>query len=67
MRDATGPTTASKTKLKRIIGHLKGRPRYVLNFIWVPYLEDFIHVIVDADAAGDPKTRCSTSGGVLTI
>ena len=24
-------------------------------------------VIVDADRAGDPKTRCSTSGGVLVI
>ena len=26
-----------------------------------------IHVSVDADWAGDPKTRCSTSGGVLAI
>ena len=30
-------------------------------------LEDVIHVTVDADWAGDAKTRCSTSGGVLAI
>ena len=30
-------------------------------------LDDVIHVTVDADWAGDPKTRCSTSGGVLAI
>ena len=28
-------------------------------------LDDVIHVTVDADWAGNPKTRCSTSGGVL--
>ena len=30
-------------------------------------LDDVIHVPVDADWAEDPKTRCSTSGGVLAI
>ena len=39
----------------------------VLNFPWVAKLEDVIHVTVDADWVGDPKTRCSTSGGVLAI
>ena len=39
----------------------------MLNFPWVTKLEDVIHVTVDADWAGDPKTRCSTSGGVLAI
>ena len=34
MREAAGPTTASKTKLKRIARHLKGRQRCVLNFLW---------------------------------
>ena len=51
MREAAGPTTSSKTKLKRIARYLKGRQRCVLNFPW----------------SGDPKTRCSTSGGVLAI
>ena len=32
MREAAGPTTASKTKLKRIARYLKGRQRCVLNF-----------------------------------
>ena len=67
MREAAGPITASKTKLKRIARYLKGRQRCVLNFPWVAKLGDVIHVTVDADWAGDPKTRCSTSGGVLAI
>ena len=67
MREAAGPTTASKTKLKRIARYLKGRQRKVLNFPWVAKLEDVIHVTVDAAWAGDPKTRCLTSGGVLAI
>ena len=67
MREAAGPTTASKTKLKRIARYLKGRQRCVLNFPWVGKLDDVIHVTVDADWAGDPKIRCSTSGGVVSI
>ena len=67
MRDAAGPTTASKTKLKRFARYLNGRQRCVLNFPWIAKLEDVIHVTVDADWAEDPKTRCSTSGGVLAI
>ena len=67
MREAAGPSTASKTKLKRIARYLKGRQRCVLEFSWVGKLDDVIHVIVDPDWAGDLKTRCSTSGGVLAI
>ena len=63
MREPAGPTTASKTKLE----NLKGRQRFVPKFPWVGKLDDVIHVTVDADWAGDPKTRCSTSGGVLAI
>ena len=66
-KEAAGPTTASQTKLKRIARYLKGRQRCVLNFPWVTKLEDDIHVTVDADWAGELKTRCSTSGGVLAI
>ena len=29
--------------------------------------DDIIHVTVDADLAGDPKTRCSTSGPCFTV
>ena len=67
MREAAGPTTASKTKLKRVALHLKGRQRCVWNFPWVAKLEDVIHVTVDADWARDQKTRCLTPGGVLAI
>ena len=35
MREAAGPTTASKAMLKRIARFLKGRQRCVLNFPWV--------------------------------
>ena len=65
MREAAGPTTASKTKLKRIARYLKGRQRFVLNF---PFSgKAGRRHPRDADWAGDPKTRCSTSGGVLAI
>ena len=67
MREAAGPTTALKQNLKRIARYLKGRQRCVLNFPWVGKLDDVIHVTVDADWAGDPQTRCSTSRGVLVI
>ena len=67
MREAAGPTTAPKSKLKRIARYFKGRQRCVLNFPWVGKLDDVIHVTVDADWAGNPNTRCSTSGGVLAI
>ena len=62
---AAGSTTASKTKLKRIARYLKGHQRCALNFPWVGKLDDVIHVTVDADWAEDPKTRCTTYGGVL--
>ena len=45
MREAAGPTTASKTKLKRIARYLKGRQRCVLNFLSVGKLDHVIHVI----------------------
>ena len=48
MRDVAGPTTASKTKLKRIARYLKGRQRCELNFLWVTKLADVIHVTLDA-------------------
>ena len=35
------------------------------EFPLVGNLDDVIHVTVDADWAGDPKTRYSASGGVL--
>ena len=60
-REAAGPTTASKTKFKRILRYLKGRQRRVPNFLWVWKLDDVIHVTVDADWAGDQNTRCSRS------
>ena len=34
---------------------------------WFGKLDDVIHVTVDQDCAGDPKTRCSTSRGVLAF
>ena len=66
-QEVAGPTAVSKTKLNRIARYFKGRHRCVLNFPWVAQWEDVIHVTVDAEWAGDPKTRCSTSGGVLAI
>ena len=55
MREAAGPTRASKTKLKPIARYLKGRQRCVLNFPWVAKLEDVIHVTMDADWRPEDK------------
>ena len=59
MREAAGPTTASKTKIEE--------NRALPQRASVGKLDDVVHVSVDADLAGDPKTRCSTSGRVLAI
>ena len=67
MREAAGPTTASKTKLKRIARYLKGRQRCVLNFPSAGKLDDVIHMTVDADWAGGPKDKVLHAGGVLAI
>ena len=63
-REVAGPTTVSKTKLKRIARFLNGCQRCVLNFPWVGKPDDVTHVIADADWAGEPKMRCFMSGGV---
>ena len=47
MREAAGPTTASRTKLKRLARYFKGRKRCVLNFFWLGKVDDVIHVTVD--------------------
>ena len=67
MREAAGPTTASKTTLKRIWRCLKGHQRFGLNYPCLGKVGDVIPVTVDADWAGDPKKRSSTFGGVLAI
>ena len=67
MREVADRPQPQRQKLKRIARYLKRRQRCVLNFPWVGKLDDVIHVTVDADWAGNPKTRCSTSGGVLAI
>ena len=62
-REAAGLTTASKTKLKRT-SHVTSKDASDVYWIypWVLKLDDVIHVTVDADWAGDPKTRCSHVG-----
>ena len=71
MREAANPTWASMAKLKRLIRYLKGRKENILSFQWIPpdapQADVVLHVIVDSDWTGCPKTRCSTSGGVMRI
>ena len=56
MREAAGPTTTSKTKLKRIARYLKGRQRCVLDFPWVGKLDDVIHVL-ETQRQGTPRSE----------
>ena len=64
---AAGTDLSLKDKIEENRAYLKGRQRCVLNSPWVGKLDDVIHVTVDADWAGNPKTRSSTCGGVLAI
>ena len=55
MREAAGPTTATKTKLKRIARYLKGRQRCVLNFPWVGKLDDVVETGLETQRHGAPR------------
>ena len=57
------PTTRSWTALKRLVRYLSGAPRLVYRF---PAQEvRSVDVYTDTDWAGCPRTRKSTSGGVV--
>jgi hypothetical protein len=66
LRDGSAPGVNSVGRLKRIGRYIKINPRAVLDFPWNE-LGDSVTATVDADWAGDPKTRCSTSGGVIRL
>ena len=61
-------TRADLTRLKRIRRYLLYTPRAVWEFT-VQYEESVVLIdgLSDADAAGCPKTRLSTSGGCLRV
>ena len=61
-------TRADLTRLKRIGRYLLYTPRAVWEFT-VQYEESIVLIdgLSDADAAGCPKTRRSTSGGCLRV
>ena len=52
--------------LKRLGRYLRGRKTCVQTFPWNSGLGN-IDVVVDSDWGGCPKTRCSTSGGVILL
>ena len=64
-RDMSAPTTSSWMKLKRLAGYLLEFPRLVWDFSDRRTDASAIRVFSDSDWAGCPRTRKSTSGGVL--
>ena len=62
-RFMANPTDLANASLKRMCRYLRGRPRMVWKY---PYQRaDKLEVYTDTDWAGCPRTRKSTSGGVL--
>jgi hypothetical protein len=59
------PTQQSWTALKRLCRFLAGLPRLV--YIYRQQTADKVDVYTDTDWAGCPKTRKSTSGGVVML
>ena len=66
LRDGSATGAGSVSRLKRIGRFIKTKPRAILDFEWSD-LGTTLTATVDADWAGDPKTRCSTSGGVVRL
>ena len=60
----TTPTRRGHASLKRLCRYLVGRPRLVHVFDFQE--ASCIHVYTDTDWAGCPRTRKSTSGGIIT-
>ena len=50
--------------LKRLARYLKGAPRLILSFAWQEATNELV-VCADSDWAGCPRSRKSTSGGVV--
>ena len=61
----SAPTELSLKAVKRLGRYLEGRPRLVYHYPWQEI--DTIDVYSDTDWAGCPKTRKSTSGGVILL
>ena len=59
----SAPTTSGWAKIKRLARYLVKRPRLVYQFHWQESCG--IETSVDSDWAGCPKTRKSTSGGMV--
>ena len=63
-RKMSEPTRADWEKLKRLGRYLKGAPRATNTFAYRDEKPE-IEIWTDTDFAGCPRTRKSTSGGVL--
>lgn len=62
-RKMAQPDTEDMAALKRLGRYLKGHPRLVMHFPW--QAPQPLTVLTDSDWAGCPRTRRSTSGGVV--
>ena len=63
-RSMAQPMLSDWVRVKKLARYLKGHPRHVLKFGWQDCPGE-INVYVDTDYAGCPRTRKSTSGGLV--
>ena len=61
----SAPTELAVTALRRVCQYLMGKPRLVFRYVFQEF--DSTECYSDTDWAGCPRTRKSTSGGVLLL
>ena len=67
LRKSHAPTVQDEVKEKRICRYLKGVPRCIQNFPWIPEVPKTLELYVDSDWSGEEDTRKSTSGGAAVL
>ena len=65
-RSMSRPTAQAWAKLERLGKYLRGKPRLVWHYHWQEEAE-FLRAFSDANWAGCPRSRRSTSGGVIMM
>ena len=63
-KDMANPTTASMSRIKRLVRYLKGAPRYIIKMKYQSK-PNSLTAWSDTDFAGCTKSRKSTSGGLV--
>lgn len=67
-RAMSAPTKSSMARVKRLARYVVEFPKLIWNFSReTKGDEDVLHIFADSDWAGCPRTRRSTSGGLVVL